>query len=83
MNEMRQDERRLWQAFGDNAEFRWPRDAGDALGMSPLRVDSLCMKWSREGIYEYGTCSDLGWKTTEVVVPYKDAVDLMLRSISS
>lgn len=83
MHEMLEDERKLWTSFGQGAQFRWPRDAGDALGMSPLRVDFLCMKWSRKGIYEYGTCSDLGWKTTELVIPYKDAVDLMLRSLNS
>lgn len=62
MTEKRQDEIELWNAFGDGAPHEWPRDAGNALGIHPKRVDYLCWKWSRQGCYDYGVCRDLGWK---------------------
>lgn len=58
----RPDEVALWAAFGDGAEHRWPRDAAAALGIPAGRLEYLCNKWADQGIYEYGTSADLGWK---------------------
>lgn len=58
----RPDEIALWAAFGPDAEHRTPREAGRALGIPFGRVEYLCEKWSRQGVYDYGVCVDLGWK---------------------
>jgi len=58
----RQDEHDLWDHFGELTAYDTPREAGDALGMSHKRIDYLCEKWSKAGIYDYGVCVDLGWK---------------------
>lgn len=58
----RDDELKLWNAFGKGAEYRTPRAAGEALGMSEKRVGYLCEKWARKYIYDYGVALDLGWK---------------------
>lgn len=57
------DELALWNAFGEDPEQHvWPRYAGIALNMPPRRVQYLCEKWARQGIYDYGVACDLGWK---------------------
>jgi hypothetical protein len=56
------DEIALWDAFGDGAPHQWPRDAGIALGIPSGRVEYLCEKWSRQGVYDYGVAASLGWK---------------------
>lgn len=58
----RPDEIALWNAFGPGTAHEWPRHAGRALGIPPRRVEYLCEKWSRQRVYDYGTCCDLGWK---------------------
>lgn len=52
------DEVALWQALelGES-----PRNAGFRLGIPPRRVEYLCIKWARQGIYDYGVVHDLGW----------------------
>lgn len=55
---MRDDERQLWEAIQSG---RWPRDAGQELGMHWKRVVYLCEKWTRQGKYDYGVSPDLGW----------------------
>ena len=52
------DELALWAALEAG---EWPRDAGHRLGIPPRRVNYLCEKWSRQGIYDYGVVCDLGW----------------------
>lgn len=37
------------------------RDAGERFGMTPERVEYLCLKWAEQGWYEYGITCDLGW----------------------
>ena len=57
------DEIALWASIGDEeSAYNNPRDAGEALGIHPKRVASLCLKWTKKGIYDYGVCCDLGWK---------------------
>jgi hypothetical protein len=58
----RTDELVLWNGFGAGAWHRTPRDAGIALGIPRKRVNYLCLKWTRQGRYDYGVCVDLGWK---------------------
>ena len=58
----RQDERDLWAAFGDAAAYRTPRGAGIALGIPNKRVEYLCHKWTKAGIYNWGVSIDMGWK---------------------
>lgn len=52
------DELALWAAM---EQGEWPRDAGPRLGIPPNRVEYLCLKWVRQGIYDYGVVHDLGW----------------------
>lgn len=59
------DERALWAAIqhreqGMNVS---PRAAGRRLGIHPRRVEYLCEKWARLGIYDWGVVCDLGWPT--------------------
>jgi len=56
------DETMLWEAFPDKIA-KHPRDAARVLGLAPKRVCYLCKKWAKQGVYEYGTSIDLGWKT--------------------
>lgn len=61
----RPDEVALWEAFGpegSGAEFRWVRDAMEALGIDPKRAYYLCCKWADKGLYEWGTWWYMGWK---------------------
>ena len=53
------DEIALWNSFGGGVS---PRQAGQELGINHKRIDYLCAKWSKQGIYDYGVCVDLGWK---------------------
>lgn len=62
MTEQRQDERELWNAFGDGAQYQWPREAGFALGIPSKRVAYLCLKWAKQRRYDYGVSVDIGWK---------------------
>ena len=41
----------------------WPRDLIPASGLHYKRCWFLLSKWTRKGLYEYGTCLDLGWLT--------------------
>ena len=59
---MKEDERDLWQSFGAGTEHQYPRDAGVVLCIPEKRVNYLCMKWAKQGCYEYGVVCDLGWK---------------------
>jgi hypothetical protein len=52
----------LWESFPDKIA-KHPRDAGKVLGIASKRVCYLCKKWAKQGVYEYGTSIDLGWKT--------------------
>ena len=54
------NEKQLWEAFPN--PYKTPREAGKALNIAPKRVQYLCKKWSKKGIYEYGVSIDLGWK---------------------
>jgi hypothetical protein len=54
------DEAQLWERV--LARER-PRDAGAELGIHPKRVIALCLKWSRQGRYDYGVAADMGWPT--------------------
>ena len=56
----RPDEIALWDSFP--VPFEFPRDAAAALGMPPRRLYYLCVKWSNQGIYDYGVSADMGWK---------------------
>ena len=55
---MKPDEAELWAALLTGEH---PRTAGERLGIPPKRVIYLCLKWSRQGVYDYGTSADLGW----------------------
>ncbi len=55
---MKPDEVALWARV---LAGETPRLAGEALSIPPKRVDFLCGKWARQGIYDYGVCVDLGW----------------------
>lgn len=55
---MKPDEEALWKAL---EQGEWPRDAGRRLGINGKRVQYLCEKWAKKGIYDYGVSSDLGW----------------------
>lgn len=59
----RPDEVELWNAFGLDAEYHWPREAAAALGIPRGRAEYLCEKWARQGILDYGVSALLGWKT--------------------
>lgn len=54
------DETNLWNAL---LAGEWPRDAGRRLGIHDKRVTYLCLKWTKQGTYDYGVCADLGWPT--------------------
>ena len=61
----RSDEVALWAAFGEEAQHRTPREAGQALDIPAGRVEYLCEKWTRQGVYDYGVACDLGWKNRQ------------------
>ena len=53
-------------------EGKVPRDVIETMldkGMisSPKQAWATLEKWDRKGLYEYGTCLDLGWKINEVL----------------
>lgn len=52
----------LWDAFGPDAPFEIPREAGEALGLPSRYVVSRCRRWALRGVYDYGVAEDLGWK---------------------
>ncbi len=65
----------IWDRLGDpsdqvkwkRGEHRFPRDIIDEMikiGMiqSPKQAWRTLEKWIGKGIYEYGSCLDLGWK---------------------
>lgn len=52
------DEVALWES---TLAGEWPRSAGQRLGIHPKRVQALCEKWAKRGIYNYGVTCDLGW----------------------
>ncbi len=59
---MKPDEVALWEALLAGER---PRYAGQRLGMAPRRVEYLCLKWARQGKYDYGVVHDLGWLNPE------------------
>lgn len=58
----RADEVELWNSFGCGTPHEWPRDAAAAMGMPWRRLQYLCEKWASQGVYDYGTSCDMGWK---------------------
>lgn len=54
----RDDEKALWAALEAGETVR---AAAARLGIQTGRVEYLCTKWSRKGVYEWGTVCDLGW----------------------
>lgn len=58
------DEVCLWNLFGPDKPFTWPRGAAEYLGIPPKRLRYILGKWSDKGIYEWGTVQSLGWKET-------------------
>lgn len=57
------DERALWTLVVVSGLT--PRAAGNLLDVHTKRVQYLCEKWARRGIYDYGVTSDLGQPTTD------------------
>lgn len=55
---MKNDEINLWKYLESGI---YPRDAAITLGMHHKRVEYLCNKWAKKGIYDYGVVCDLGW----------------------
>ena len=53
--------RTLVLARGMNTVEPFVRDLAASIGMHPKRTLSLCLKWSRQGWYNYGVSADLGW----------------------
>ena len=43
----------------------WPRDAAARLGIPEKRKMYICEKWIRQGKYECGVATDLGWAFSE------------------
>jgi hypothetical protein len=52
------DEQDLWRATLAGVT---PRTAGWWFDIPRRRVEYLCGKWGRRGIYEWGVSIDLGW----------------------
>lgn len=52
------DEMALWAALEARGETT---RCGARLDIPPNRVEYLCLKWARQGIYDYGVVHDLGW----------------------
>lgn len=56
----RPDEVALWAAVRAGES---PREAGERLGIPRRRMEYLCDKWSRKGLYDWGVVIDRGWLT--------------------
>ncbi len=67
---MKPDAQALWDRIRNagDADGETPRDIGRDLGIHPKRVASLCARWAKKGVYEYGVAVDLGWKTSRAVL---------------
>lgn len=52
------DELALWRALEEGEQ---PKYAGSRLGIHPRRVEYICGKWARKGLYNWGVVHDLGW----------------------
>lgn len=37
--------------------------AGERLGLTPSRVDHICRKWAKKGLYTYQVSPAVGWLT--------------------